>query len=99
MRTRVEEIMDAVTTLSLSEQLELVSRLSSKLQSRFQDIEEKRSVWKGKTLEEYIEVQQIQAKPSLQAYRKELWPKQEGADEFTTFLEEQRLADKQRENS
>jgi hypothetical protein len=92
VNTRLQALVDAVQELSPLEQLELISVVSQSLSRGYQQIQLD-DFWAPKTLGQHIQAQQTQPTMDIADLVADFWPEEESADDFITYIYQQRRED------
>lgn len=92
-KSHLEALIEAAQDLSPLDQLTLMAALSESLRHSCQPALSAADFWRPKTLQEHIEIQQIQPVDDISSLRARFWPEDESADDLIDYIYEQRRQD------
>lgn len=95
MNAKLETLIEAVRELTLLEQLQLVSVVSQSLYQNYQQTTQPViDFWTPRSLEQHILAQGTQPVVNIADLVADFWPEEESADDFITYIYEQRREDR-----
>jgi hypothetical protein len=93
MTTQLQALVDAAQQLPPLEQLNLIRILSQSLYRNYQHLQPAEDFWKPQPLEQLIQSQRTSPVTDIASLKGRFWPEEESADDFITYIYQQRRED------
>jgi hypothetical protein len=96
MSPQLQQMIDAVCTLSPREKIELIEAISRDLEQSHGFAEENGAFWSRRSIDEVARGQAASVITDVRTLAADFWPEDESADDFNQFVAERRHADRMR---
>jgi hypothetical protein len=96
MTMRLQTLIDAVQKLPPLDQLNLISVVSQSLYRNYQHLQPSEDFWEPQTLGQLVHAQKTSPITNISSLKGEFWPADESADDFITYIYQQRREDSMR---
>jgi len=94
MTTKLQTLIAEIQELSSPEQRELLQTISFGLSRHAPNMFVQRDVWKSPSLEEILLSQDVLPMTNIEDFAGDFWPENESADDFVTYIYQQRQEDR-----
>ncbi len=95
MTTKLQTMIEATQELSPLEQLNLIRVISHSLYRSYHPaVGPEGDFWQPRTLEQFVQTQQIEPLTDIASLRVDFWPESESVDDFIEYVYQQRQEDR-----